>query len=111
MRTTKTRPLRAIVMFAIAIIAVGADAPNAFAQTTDVMDREQIVLTGQLVVASDETVQDAVIFDGDAQVDGTVEESLVVFNGDAVVTGTVSRDVVVLNGDIRIASEAVVGGD
>jgi hypothetical protein len=72
---------------------------------------DQIVLTGRLVVAADETVDTAVILDGPAQVDGTVRKSLVVLHGDAEVSGNVHQDVVVLNGDVVIRSGAVIGGD
>jgi hypothetical protein len=73
--------------------------------------RDQVVLTGRLFVAADETVDVAVIVDGPAQIDGTVRESLVVLHGDAEVSGTVEGDVVVLDGDVLIRSGAEVGGD
>lgn len=74
-------------------------------------DDSQIVLTGRLMVAADETVDTALIFDGPALVEGTVRESLLVFNGDAEITGTVEEDVFVFNGDVVVRSSAVIGGD
>jgi hypothetical protein len=75
-------------------------APGAVAQDDDGPDPDdQVVLTGRLVVAEDETVQTAVIFNGDAVIDGTVAEWLVVFNGRTEITGTVGEDVVVFDGD------------
>jgi hypothetical protein len=87
-------------------------AAPALAQADAPADRDdQVVLTGQLLVAADETVDAAVILDGPARVEGTVRESLVVLNGDTEVSGTVEGDVIVLNGDLVIRSGAEVGGD
>ena len=87
-------------------------APGAVAQDGDGPDTDyQVVLTGRLVVAEDETVQTAVIFNGDAVIDGTVAEWLVVFNGRTEITGTVGEDVIVFNGEVLLRSGARVGGD
>ena len=74
-------------------------------------NKDQIVFTGTLAIEADQTVDTALIFDGPARVDGTVEESLVVFNGDAEVSGTVKGDVVVFNGDLVVRSGAEVDGN
>jgi hypothetical protein len=96
---------------AVVVLAVLAASP-AFAQDGSAgADADQIVMTGRLDVPAGETVDTAVIFNGPAQVEGTVRESLVVLNGDAEVTGTVREDVIVLNGDLVIRSGAEVGGD
>jgi hypothetical protein len=52
-----------------------------------------------------------VIFDGDALVEGTVQDALVVLNGDAEISGTVEEDVVVFNGDVVVRAGAEIGGD
>ncbi|HWL91064.1 MAG TPA: hypothetical protein VNP90_06825 [Actinomycetota bacterium] len=84
----------------------------AFAQEGEANeDDDQIVLTGSLAIADDETVDTALIFDGPALVEGTVRESLLVFNGDAEIVGTVEEDVIVFNGDLVVRSGAEVGGD
>ena len=90
---------------------MGLASSPAVAQERDRTDKDQIVLTGSLVIEADQTVDTALIFDGPARVDGTVNETLVVFNGDAEVTGTVKGDVVVFNGDLVVRSGAEVGGD
>ena len=100
-----------IVMGLAASLALAAPASAQTTDTSDMTDEDQVVLTGRLIVPADATVDAAVLFDGTATIDGTVEESLVVFNGDVVVNGTVRRDVVVFNGDVTIASGAEVGGD
>lgn len=87
-------------------------APKAVAQDDDGPDTDdQIVLTGRLVVPEDETVQNAVIFNGDAVIDGTVAEWLVVFNGRTEIAGTVDEDLIVFNGDVVLRSGSRVGGD
>jgi cytoskeletal protein CcmA (bactofilin family) len=72
---------------------------------------DQIVLTGRLDVAPDETVDSAVIFNGPARIDGTVRDSVFVLNGDAEISGTVHEDVVVINGDVTVRSSAEIDGD
>jgi hypothetical protein len=108
------RRLRTMV-FATAAIAlvVLAFAPAAFAQDEAGQPKadEEIVLSGRLVVPEGDVVGTAVIFNGEATVQGTVTESLVVFNGDVDVSGTVSDDVVAFNGRVVIRSGAEVGGD
>ncbi|HSL09820.1 MAG TPA: polymer-forming cytoskeletal protein [Actinomycetota bacterium] len=111
MATARHRSVRIATVVAMTLAAGLALAAPAAAQTTDVNDDDQVVLNGRLIVPSGETVGSAVLFNGTATIDGTVEESLVVLNGDAVVSGTVRQDVVALNGDVRITSGAEVGGD
>jgi hypothetical protein len=86
-------------------------ATPAFAQDSGRDVDDQIVLTGRLIVPSDDTVGAAVIFDGDALVEGTVQDALVVLNGDAEISGTVEEDVVVFNGDVVVRAGAEIGGD
>ncbi|HEX4941039.1 MAG TPA: hypothetical protein VFW51_00785 [Actinomycetota bacterium] len=102
--------LPSIVAAAIVLVALGA-GPAAAQEDSASADRDQIVLTGELLIAADDTVDSAVILDGPAQVDGTVRETLVVLNGDAEISGTVQEDVVVLNGDVVVRSGAEIGGD
>jgi len=112
---TSTRLLRARSAFLIAGFAIVLSVLTmwpAFAQEGEANeDDDQIVLTGSLAIADDETVDTALIFDGPALVEGTVRESLLVFNGDAEIVGTVEEDVIVFNGDLVVRSGAEVGGD
>jgi hypothetical protein len=94
------------------LLSLLAPASPASAQAEDPLgDQDQIVLTGRLFVAADETVDAAVILNGTALVEGTVRETLVVLNGDTEVSGTVREDVIVLNGNVVIRSGAEIGGD
>jgi hypothetical protein len=86
-------------------------APAASAQDDGLDTDDQVVLTGRLVVPEDETVKTAVIFNGEALIDGTVTETLVVFNGRTEITGTVGEDVIVFNGRVVLRSGSRVGGD
>ena len=97
-----------------AVLGLGlvSTAPGAAAQEDDGPDTDdQIVITGTLVVPEGETVQSAVIFNGNATIDGTVSDVLVVFNGRTEITGTVEEDVVSFNGDVVLRSGSRVGGD
>jgi hypothetical protein len=96
----------------IIVLSVLTMAPaSAQAEGPPGEDDSQIVLTGRLLVAADEMVDTALIFDGPALVEGTVRESLLVFNGDTEITGTVEEDVFVFNGDVVVRSSAVIEGD
>jgi hypothetical protein len=74
-------------------------------------ENDQVVLTGQLLIEADRTVDTAVIFNGPATIEGTVREDLFVANGDTEIVGTVNGDVVVFNGDVTVRSGAEIGGD
>lgn len=102
--------LLSVIGAAIVLVALGA-GPAAGQEDGASADRDQIVLTGELLIAAEDTVDAAVILDGPARVDGTVRETLVVLNGDAEISGTVQEDVVVLNGDVVVRSGAEIGGD
>ncbi len=106
------RSRRSSLIAGAAILLTVLTVSPAFAQgRAPASDNEQIVLTGRLFIASDETVDTALIFDGPALVEGTVRESLVVFNGDAEIIGTVEQDVIVFNGSVVVRDGAEVGGD
>ncbi len=108
---TARRTFLGLVLAACSVAIVVA--PSAFAQdegSTPGAD-DQVVLTGELLVPDDATVATAVIFNGDATIDGTATESVVVFNGDVEISGTVGDDVVAFNGRVVVRSGAEVNGD
>jgi hypothetical protein len=115
MREVRARTARRMFLgVVLAACSVGiVVAPSAFAQdeaTTPGAD-DQVVLTGDLFVPEGATVATAVIFNGDATIEGTVTESVVVFNGDVEISGTVGDDVVAFNGGVIVRSSAEVDGD
>ena len=107
----RSKPRSLLLVAGVTFAFSGLSAGTALAQDGTRASHDQIVLTGRLVVAADETVDAAVILDGPAVIEGTVQEILVVLNGDAEISGTVEEDVVVLNGDVVIRSGAEIGGD
>ena len=92
-RTTRRRFLGLVLAASSVGIVV---APSALAQdeATTSGAEDQVVLTGELLVPDGATVGTAVIFNGDATIEGTATESVVVFNGDVEISGTVGDDVV-----------------
>ena len=102
--------IRALATAGILLLAL---AGPAWAQDegSDLEDNDQVVLTGQLLVDSDRTVDTAAIFNGPATIEGTIRQDLFVLNGDTEVSGTVNGDVVVFNGDVTVRSGAEIGGD
>ena len=109
-RTTRRRLLGLVLAASSVGILV---APSALAQdeATTSGAEDQVVLTGELLVPDGATVGTAVIFNGDATIEGTATESVVVFNGDVEISGTVGDDVVAFNGHVIVRSGAEVDGD
>ena len=107
------RPIRALLVVLAAACTVLLPAGPLAAQTTDTLSERPsfVVFAGKLDVAVDEVYQDAVIFDGDVTVDGSVVENVVAFNGDVTVSGSVGESVLALNGRVTLATGASVGGD
>ncbi len=100
---------------AIGVALIGLWAPAALAQSSggDVGASTDtfVVLTGRLEVKSGETFDDAVIFDGDLTMDGSVTGNAIAFNGDVTVSGAVDGDVVATNGRVKLTDGATVGGN
>jgi len=94
----------------LAIPIVLALAPPALAQT-GITTKDEIVLSGEVMVDKGETVRNVVIFNGPVTVDGTVSGSVVSFNGAVTISGTVDGDVTSFNGTVTLASGARVGGN
>jgi len=103
--------LRALFVGALAASGVLLAPAHAVAQPSGAVRHDQVVLTGRLVVPSDETVDTAVILNGPAIIDGTVKDNVFVLHGRADISGDVGEDVTVLDGTATIRSGAHVGGD
>ena len=101
------RPL-AVVALSFAGIVTFAGPALAGALTGD---DPFVVLTGELVLPAGGTSGDALIFNGDATIDGDVRGQVIAFNGDVTVTGDVEESVVATNGTVTISAGAHVGGD
>ncbi len=107
--------MRLIRLVLVVLASAGAvillAGPLAAQTPTIDSTRSFIVLTGQLDIAEGQRYEDAVIFDGDATIAGTVLNDVVAFNGDVTVSGDVLGSVVALNGKVTLESGARVGGD
>ena len=102
--------IRALATAGLLLVSLAAPA-QAQDDRSGGDENDQVVLTGQLLIEADRTVDTAVIFNGPATIEGTVREDLFVLNGDTEVAGTVHGDVVVFNGDVAVRSGAEIGGD
>jgi cytoskeletal protein CcmA (bactofilin family) len=105
------RPLLVLAVIVGASIVIGAPAfADRFAQGP-LQDEPFVVLTGELRLLEGASADDAIIFNGPAQIDGDVRGQVVAFNGDVIVSGVVGENVVALNGRVYVADGAQVGGD
>jgi hypothetical protein len=86
-------------------------AAPALAQSETVEPRDQIVLSGDVIVHRGETVGEVVLLHGTALVAGVVQGDVVVIDGPIDVTGQVSGSVVAINGPVTIGPNAQVLGD
>jgi hypothetical protein len=109
MRLRRTVLVLALTVGASLAIAMPAFA-DRFAQGP-LEDGPFVVLTGELRVPEGSTVENAVIFNGPAEIDGSVRRDVVALNGDVTVNGSVGSNVVALNGRVTLSDGADVGGD
>jgi hypothetical protein len=98
------------LLLTLSLGLVLATPAAALAQDGDERD-DFVVLTGRAEVREGETVDNVVVFDGEATVDGTVNGHVVAFNGPVTIGGTVAEDVISFNGLVTVRSGAQVGGD
>jgi hypothetical protein len=108
--SSSRRLIRALAVAGVLLLSVAGPASAQVDGSRD-GENDQVVLTGQLLIEADRTVNTAVIFNGHATIEGTVREDLFVMNGDTEIVGTVNGDVVVFNGDVAVRSGAEIGGD
>ena len=114
MHRAKPNPRRRLVsrsfVATAAMAAVLTLAAPASAQAESGTDTH-VVLTGRVEVRTGERVENVVIVDGPAVIDGQVDGAVIALNGDIRVSGTVEEDVVAVNGRATVVSGARVGGD
>jgi hypothetical protein len=102
--------LSAMLAASSVLVAAPAGAAPTGTQPED-RDDSQVVVTGRVVVAAQETVGDVVILNGDARINGSVDGSVFALNGDVTVRGSVSDDVIAMNGRVVAEGGARIGGD
>jgi hypothetical protein len=105
--------IRRRTIFALVLGAMVLSVGTAHAQSLSPSSSSKpfVVLTGRIDVPEGDTVTEAVIFNGDAAIQGAVTGNVVAFNGDVLVAGSVDGDVVALNGRVTVTTGAHVGGN
>jgi cytoskeletal protein CcmA (bactofilin family) len=93
------------------VVAAPAGAALGGTQPRNRDDDTQVVITGRVVVAQQETVGDVAILNGDARINGSVDGSVFALNGDVTVRGSVKDDVIAVNGRVIAEGGARIGGD
>jgi hypothetical protein len=101
----------ALVVATSLVAAAPAVAAPRGTQPRNQDDDTQVVITGRVVVAQQETVGDVAILNGDARINGSVDGSVFALNGDVTVRGSVNDDVIAVNGRVIVEGGARVGGD
>jgi hypothetical protein len=101
----------ALVAMASLVAAVPALAAPRGTEPRNRDDDRQVVITGRVVVAPQETVGDVVILNGDARINGSARGSVFALNGDVTVRGSVKDDVIAVNGRVIVEGGARIGGD
>ncbi|MFN8231964.1 MAG: hypothetical protein U0V56_00270 [Actinomycetota bacterium] len=98
-------------LIALTLATLALTGGPALAQAADGDGDPVVVFTGTIAVAQDQTVSDAIIFDGDATIAGTATGNVIAFHGDVVVTGTVDENVIAMTGRVTLGPGANVDGD
>jgi hypothetical protein len=96
----------------IALVLILALSPSpAFAQAG--VDAGGVVMRvdGDATVDEGSRVDTLVVIDGNARVDGEVEDFLMIISGTAEISGRVAGDVVAIDSDVSMAEGSVVEGD
>ncbi len=88
--------------------ADGTPTSELTANLTDGDDSVLLKVNGDTQVAAGDTIQNAVVINGNINVAGTVEDTVLVVQGDAVVTGTINGTVSVVRGTLTLESGATV---
>jgi hypothetical protein len=101
----------ALVAATTLVVAAPALAAPRGTQPRNRDDDRQVVITGHVVVAPQETVGDVVILNGDARINGSVRGSVFALNGDVTVRGSVKDNVIAVNGRAIVDGGARIGGD
>lgn len=68
-------------------------------------------IDGDAAVEEGSGVETLIVIDGDAQIDGEVEDFFMIISGAAEISGRVQGDVVAIDADLMMSEDAVVEGD
>jgi hypothetical protein len=101
--------VRALAMAGAAVVVWPGFASAQARQP--VQPRDQVVLSGDVMIPRGHVVGEVVVFDGSATISGVVAGDVVVVHGPVVVAGQVGGDVVALDGPVKLAATAQITGD
>lgn len=99
---------------ALLILAALLVAPTGAAAAGTTTDREGdaiVVVSGDVTVPRDETVEGVFVVSGDVTILGQVSGDVVVLSGDVLLAGTVDGNLYTASGTARLTRSAEVGGD
>jgi hypothetical protein len=88
--------------------ASGTPTAEITASLTDGEDSVLVKVNGDTQVAAGDTIENAVVINGNINVAGTVDDSVMVVKGDAVVTGTINGTISVVRGTLTLESGSTV---
>lgn len=94
-----------LVLAAMTIFALPA---TVLAAENGKSDEFMLKVGGTTTIAALDQLDSAVIVDGDAIIDGTIEDSLWVISGDVTINGRVNGEVTVIDGVLTLGSTATV---
>jgi hypothetical protein len=88
--------------------AEGTPTNEITATFSDEEDSVLVKVNGNTQVAAGDTIENAVVINGNINVAGTVEDTVLVVQGDATVTGTINGTISVVRGTLTLESGATV---
>jgi hypothetical protein len=89
-----------VLMLILPATVLAANSPNS--------DEFMLKVGGTTTIGSAEQLDSAVFIDGDAIIDGTIEDSLWVISGNVTINGRVSGEITVIDGVLTLGSTATV---
>ncbi|MCO5220880.1 MAG: hypothetical protein M9947_04755 [Thermomicrobiales bacterium] len=101
-------PAAAHAQDATPVAAIDREDGEITATFTDDEDSVLFKVNGNTAVTANETIQNAIVINGDIVVAGTIEDTLVTVQGDAVISGTVNGSVTVVRGTLTLEDTATV---
>jgi cytoskeletal protein CcmA (bactofilin family) len=101
--------IRATAVAGLVLVAWPATAKAQARQPVE--PKDQVVLSGDVVVPRGHVVGEVVVFDGSATISGVVAGDVVALHGPVVIAGQVGGDVIALDGPVKLAATAQVNGD
>jgi hypothetical protein len=104
-------PLRTFLLLVPLSLALAIPGAALAQETTD-EDDPIVVISGDVTVAEDETVDDGVfVVHGDVVIDGIVDGDVFVIDGTVEVNGEITGDLTTIDDEPVIGTDATIGGD